>query len=234
MKYQGSKAKIRQDILMYILMDRQPGQWFVEPFVGGANITSLVVGNRLASDNNEFLISLFKALQQGWEPPNYVSKKDYTDAKEQLDGFEPLILEEKALIGFIGFGCSFASKWFGGYARGEGRNYADECRRSLLEQKKSLEGVVFKYCDYRDLEIPANSIIYCDPPYEATTAYHDEFSHARFWAWAEKMSYSHKVFVLEYKAPETWKCIWAGVVSSSLDKDTGSKNAIEKLFIRNL
>ncbi len=34
----GSKARIAKHILPIILKDRKDGQWYVEPFVGGANL----------------------------------------------------------------------------------------------------------------------------------------------------------------------------------------------------
>ena len=50
MRYTGNKSRIAKHILPIILNDRKPNQWFVEPFVGGANITDKVEGFRLASD----------------------------------------------------------------------------------------------------------------------------------------------------------------------------------------
>jgi DNA adenine methylase len=41
----------------------------------------------------------------------------------------------------------------------------------------------------------------------------------------------HIVFVSEYNAPKDFKCVWEKEMVSSLTKDTGSKKAIEKLFI---
>ena len=42
--------------------------------------------------------------------------------------------EDHVLTGFVGFGCSFGGKWFGGYARNAGgTNYAAQSKRSLLK-----------------------------------------------------------------------------------------------------
>ena len=68
MRYTGNKSRIAKYILPIILKDRKPNQWFVEPFVGGANITDKVDGLRLASDYNKHLIEFYKALQyRDWE-----------------------------------------------------------------------------------------------------------------------------------------------------------------------
>ena len=38
MNYMGSKTKVAKKLLPTILANRTPGQWYVEPFVGGANM----------------------------------------------------------------------------------------------------------------------------------------------------------------------------------------------------
>lgn len=51
MRYLGSKARIAKEILPIILADRKEGQYFVEPFCGGCNVTASVPGNRIANDS---------------------------------------------------------------------------------------------------------------------------------------------------------------------------------------
>ena len=53
---------------------------------------------------------MWKALQQGWEPPDLVTFEDYEYVRAHQD-------ENPALTAFVGFGCTFGAKWFGGYAR---------------------------------------------------------------------------------------------------------------------
>ena len=100
---------------------------------------------------------------------------------------------------------------------------------------KNLRDVVFQYSDYKNLTIPKNSVIYCDPPYEGTTKYKDDFNHTEFWEWCRtKTKQGHKVFVSEYKAPEDFKCVWEKETKSSLSangKSGGNKLSTEKLFL---
>ena len=63
MKYMGSKNRIAKHILPIILKDRKENQYYVEPFVGGANIIDKVGGNRIGADINPYLIEFFKGLQ---------------------------------------------------------------------------------------------------------------------------------------------------------------------------
>ena len=229
MKYMGSKARIAKYILPIILKDRKPNQCYVEPFVGGANIIDKVDGLRIASDSNEYNICLFKAIQNGFIPPDFVSEKDYKEAQKNR--------QLTPLVSFIGYGCSYSGKWFGGYARGNDskgnpRNYCLESKKNILKQSKQLQNILFFSCSYEELEIPDDSIIYCDPPYKNTTKYKDGFNHKDFWEWCRVMSKKgHKVFISEYNGPDDFECIWEMQVNSSLTKDTGSKKATEKLFI---
>ena len=69
MKYMGSKARHAKELLPIILAGRTEGQWYVEPFVGGANMIDKVDGNRIGADINEYLIEFLSALQKGCVPP---------------------------------------------------------------------------------------------------------------------------------------------------------------------
>lgn len=183
--------------------------------------------NRYGNDINSDLIALFKGIQDGsYVPPNEVSEQEYREAKS--------VNTSPAHRAFVGIGCSYSGKWFGGYARGADkngnpRNYCLESKKNLLAQ--DIGGVVFTSGDYRDMVIPPHSIIYCDPPYAGTTKYKDRFDHSAFWEWcSRKESEGHMVFVSEYSAPNGWKCIWEKRVNNSLTKETGSKQGIERLF----
>ena len=240
----GSKAKYAKQLLVAIgencnLPDYE--NW-VEPFVGGANMIAEVANMvRLGNDINPYLIRMFKAIQNGWEPSDHYSEEAYLVARGNAKlTFNPS-LNEAAEIGFIGIGCSYSGKWFGGYARGNAnngrpRNYAKESKNNLLRQKPFIQDVVFSEGHYENMCIPKSpSIIYCDPPYACTTKYDFEkrFESGKFWNWCYEMSQKgHKVFVSEYQAPKDWRCIWEKVVNSSLEQDTGNKKATERLFTR--
>ena len=45
------------------------------------------------------------------------------------------------------------------------RNYCLEAQNNVNKQSKNIQGVEFTHSNYQNLEIPKNSIIYCDPPY---------------------------------------------------------------------
>ena len=80
----GSKARHAKEILPIILADREEGQWYVEPFVGGANVIDKVDGNRLGSDINPYVISIYNSLNNGWEPPKEISEDTYKQIKKNV------------------------------------------------------------------------------------------------------------------------------------------------------
>ena len=238
MKYMGSKARHAKELLPIILANRKEGQWYVEPFVGGANMIDKVGGNRIGADINEYLIEMWKAVSSGWMPPELVTEEKYQKVRDNKDN-------DKPLTSYVGFAMSFGGKWFGGYRRDiagtkddpelKAFNESEQSRKSyesLLKQQKKLLGVDFRHRSYQDLDVPANSIIYCDPPYKDTTNYKDSFDHEAFYEWCrQKHKEGHQVFVSEYNMPDDFICVWSKEVNNSLTKDTGSKKGIEKLFV---
>lgn len=230
----GSKNRHAKHLLPIILKDRKPGQCYVEPFVGGANMIDKVDGWRIGADSHEYLIAMWKAVSDGWLPIGVITEDDYADVKNNID-------TDKALSGFIGFSMSFGGKWWGGYRRdvagtkGCVENMKLQSRRSISNMQKqavNLLGVDFICSGYEDLEVPDNSIIYCDPPYANTTKYKDSFDHDKFWRWCrDKVKEGHQVFISEYDAPDDFACVWEKEVNSSLTKNTGAKKGVEKLFV---
>ena len=165
----GSKARIAKHILPIILQNRTPDQWYVEPFVGGANMIDKVDGNRLGADFNQYLISFLKALQQGWEAPVGINKEMYDSINKNKDSYPD------ELVGCIGFCFTYSAKWFGGFIGNtkdivcKGRDRIGESYRAIEKARNQVAGIDLQSTSYFDLDIPAGSIIYCDPPYENTT-----------------------------------------------------------------
>lgn len=119
----------------------------------------------------------------------------------------------------------------GGYAfNKKGDNYAERGSRCLVKQAKNLDGIVFKSGSYLELEIPENSLIYCDPPYANTCRYKDNFNHDIFWDWCRAQTKSgHTVFISEYYAPNDFVCVKEIQHKTILDKNSQYPR-IEKLF----
>ena len=232
MHYLGGKTRIAKEILPLILSDRKEGQYFVEPFCGGCNVTAKVSGNRIANDSNEYLIAMFEGLVSGEKYPEQISRELYNDVKSCFrSGSDKYDL---GFMGWVGFMASYRGKFFGGYSgttlsKGKPCDYVAQSIRSIMRQIPKLQGVEFRSGDYRNLQIPEESIIYCDPPYMNTKCYIKGLSHEEFWQWCRERVYDgHKVYVSEYQAPEDFVEIWEKEIRNKIGND---KKATEKLFI---
>jgi DNA adenine methylase len=211
MKYLGSKAKIAKELVPIILRDRG-SRWVVEPFCGGCNMTKYWGFNAIAGDANHYLIEMWKAVQDGWLPPEELSFSDWTHIRANKGCYDD------ALVAFAGFCCSFGSDWFTSYARGR-CNYALDGHRALLSKRKFIQEVIFLHMSFEAVPTPPGSIIYCDPPYAGFKGYDGvgDFDRECFWQWCRtKKAEGHTVFVSEYKAPEDFKCVWVGEEKKSL------------------
>ncbi len=231
MKYMGSKARFAKHILPIILKDRQPGQSYIEPFAGGMNMIDKVDGIRIANDQHEELMAMWQALiYENWDPPKSVSEDEYKAIKYNQNDYP------KHLVAYVGFN-SFGGKWFAGYRRDKQgkRDYWAEHYRNITKQVPNLEGVILSCKSYTELEIPENSIVYCDPPYASTTKYRDSFDHDKFWEWCRQQSKAgHQLFVSEYNAPEDFKCIWEKPAKTSFSwhaDNLPAKKSVERLFV---
>jgi DNA adenine methylase len=222
----GSKNKISKYIIPFLIENKKSNQLYIEPFVGGCNMIDKITGKRIGNDFHHPLIEMWKALQNGWIPPEFISKEEYYYIKENQESLDP------ALVGFAGFLCSFGGKWWGGYAfNKKNDNYAARGRRVLLKQIKLLKDVEFMNYNYINLPIENNSIIYCDPPYKGTTKYSNNFNHEEFWEWCRNISKkNNKIYISEYNAPKDFILLKEIKHKTILDKNSNYIR-VEKLFL---
>ena len=65
--------------------------------------------------------------------------------------------EDMGLAGFVGFGCSYGGKWWGGLAREHrGDDFCKTPKASLMRDFEGVKTATFLCGDYRDVEIPQN------------------------------------------------------------------------------
>lgn len=221
MQYFGGKTKVSNQIVEYLESVRNEKQVYIEPFIGGGIICSKMSGERKAYDFNEYLIEMYKAVQSGYELPNNISEEEYKYIRENKD-------KDKALTGFVGFGCSFAGKWFGGYARNkQNHNYCLASKNSLLRKMATMHDVEFGWRDYKTLDLH-DCLIYCDPPYANTTKYTGtpDFDTGEFWNVMREWSKDNDVYISEYEAPDDFISVL------NIDTKTNIRNKEDKVCIR--
>lgn len=200
-------------------------------FCGSCVIESLInADTKILNDKHEYLIAMYKALQNGYELPESLTKEEYDNIKANKD-------KDKALTGFVGFGCSFGGKWFAGYAKNNDKsNYCLQAKKHTMKLWNGIKDAEFVCKDYRDVEIPKNAIVYCDPPYMNTTQYSNSknFDYNEFWEYMRQLSKDHIVFISEENAPEDFEYIWQKEICRTLDSNKKNQpKRVEKLFIYN-
>lgn len=229
MKYLGGKSRISKKIHNVILENCRNinAKTFVSLFCGAGSIEVLMAPHFdkiICNDAHKYLIALWQALQDGWIPPENLSKEEYLYIKNHKE-------ENPALTAFAGFGCSYGGMFFSTYARDSvGTNYAACAKKGLLRDIEALKDATFICADYRDVKIPKESIVYADPPYRGTRGYTTgNFDSDEFWKYMRQISKDHLVFISEQSAPDDFECIWEIEVKRILNKNKG-KAMKEKLF----
>jgi len=224
MCYMGGKNRIRKQISVFLESVRKPEQTYFEPFVGGAWVLQEMSGKRIASDGNNALITMYKALQSGWIPPDEITL-------EQYNYYKKIKNEQDPMTAFVGFGCSHSGKWFNGFAHSNTRNYCYNAKNSLLKQLEYIKDVEFIYGDFKDHE-PRDCLIYCDPPYKDTTSYgyFKSFNYELYYETIKLWSYNNTVIVSEYNMPEDFEC----VLEINTKTDMRTKNLVEQSRVEKL
>ena len=229
MLYMGGKGRIGKHIAKTILDYTDRRDHYYEICLGGGSSFAHLAQHFEhvhAGDVHEDLMLMWQAAAKGWIPPSSVSEEEYRNIRHT---------EPSALRGFIGFGCSFGGKWWGGFARSKQNGndyYAKHASKSVIEigalmHSRSAELRIASFLDWAP---ESNAVVYADPPYRSTTAYKNKFDSDCFWLtmteWATR---GVRVFVSEYAAPSNWKSIWSKDQRRKVSGGTGSMTT-EHLF----
>lgn len=232
MVYVGSKNRIFNNFKHLIEEHIDENTIYIEPFVGGCNSMDKITATnkKIGCDNNEYLIAMWKALQDGWEPPTEISEEEYKEIKNNKNSFPD------ALVGYTGFVYGYCGKWFDTYCGNyKKRNYPKEKRNNILKQLKLVLNVNFINISYEKIKYQdiKKAVFYCDPPYKGLNHYKDEFDHDKFWSWVKEVSKMHKIFVSEYEAPLNFTSIWQQELKlyMGVSKENKRRPKSEKLFI---
>ena len=104
-------------------------------------------------------------------------------------------------------------------------------RLQSLESLERLQSLTASYVDYREVEIPPGTVIYCDPPYIGTDEYKTgDFDHGAFYDWC--CSQSELVLVSEYQMPEDrFEPVLSLEKTSLLSQKGAGKKVTESLYV---
>ena len=232
MRYLGGKTRNSKAITRILNQYRKPNQLYIEPFCGGLSVAERMSGPMLLNDYHQGLITLYKAIQNDTfeYPTRNLTVKDYKWYKENGSIKDPMYTA-------IGFGLSYAGKWWGGYdSYYDNRGKEGETTRSLVNSLKKtfsqihIKEATFDNKSYDELTLN-NCLVYCDPPYANTTKYSgiDQFDHNKFWNTMRKWSENNTVIISEFNAPNDFKEIWSAPYKVQMCKN--QQQVVERLFI---
>lgn len=230
MRYLGGKSRIAKEIAAFISSEAKISNGtFVSLFCGSCAVETKVTGyeKMVCNDAHPYLVAMLRDVKRGRSFPDSITEKEYKTIKASPD-------KDPGLTGFVGFGCSYAGKWFGGYARNKGGcNYAAQTKRALTRDSARIARFDFWCGAYRSVRVGAGSAVYADPPYNGTTGYSTgAFDSKAFWDYARKLSAEGaSVFISEESGPEWATVIW----ERPLRRQSNNANrrtfmATEKLF----
>ena len=115
-------------------------------------------------------------------------------------------------------------------------NIRNHCRLNRIAadfSEEQRQRLTIGSVDFSEVEIPSDSVIYCDPPYRGTEGYRKAkgFNHDRFYDWALRQTVP--VFISEYAMPEDFVEVAAWRKVCSMSQYT-HKETTEKLFVPRL
>lgn len=208
MTYLGSKAKYAKYIVPIIqqYIDDNKITTFVDCCVGGANIIDKIrCKNKIGIDNNKYLISLYKKIQnENFNFPDKITREDWDDCKSGN--------KEDWFIGLVSIFASYNTRGFsGGFIHGDiGEKQYRGRINTFKKQIPLLKDIIFINDSYEKLLDYEGTVIYCDPPYYGTKKYDTSknFNHEHFWNFIRQIGQKNKVFISELQAPEDFICIW--------------------------
>lgn len=218
--YQGGKSKIGKDLYNVISeVEKLCGVHnltYFEPFCGMLGVMRHFAENDTrkieACDLNKNLLDMWVSIQDGWEPPDKVSKKLYDHLKNSKSSPERT---------FTGYACSFGAQFYTGFA-----DTYDKKKRSTSASRgsKGIEKIRPFIADIKFLSArpydafnPKDKLIYCDPPYANTdvrTEFFSNFNSKNFWNTMRKWSKYNIVLISEQSAPSDFVVLWEKKVSN--------------------
>lgn len=237
--YQGGKKPPGERIAYLIESITQelgfPTDHYWEPFVGACGVIKHISGfnYRWGSDAHRELISLWKTLQEGWRPDAEPDPLEYVRMANDPTYGEP------HMRAYTAHALSFKAAYF---QKGRPSNL-DGGRRAFnnLRNEHSIamiQDVHFGVKDYREVSpeicFGRRTVIYCDPPYDNTSApgcgY--PFDNQEFWIWAETQSLNgHLVFIQELERNVRDRQNWQVVVSYTRSGTGNDKNSYQETIV---
>lgn len=250
MPYQGSKNGVAEKIVATL----PPAENFVDLFFGGGAVTHAAM---LSGKFQNFIANDLRKTPQAWNRlvGGIGDEYDRFVSREEFLASDDIALKMMWSFGSScrTYACAGIKETIFRLVMGSTVEERYTACRRLLKELQGREGDLYRdlhpvqpayslrwlrslkgnrtvtpsNLDYREVPIPENSVVYCDPPYEGTGNYGNEFDHAAFWEWARTREFP--VFVSERTSPEDFVAVLEYTKQSKFNKDSGKRK--EGLFI---
>ena len=98
-----------------------------------------------------------------------------------------------------------------------------------LERLQRLAGLKVETINksYESVEIPTNSVVYCDIPYKGTNKYRIDFNYDKFYDWCRNSDQT--IYISEYQMPSDFEVVAQWNKTCALSQTNHTKT-VEKLF----
>lgn len=251
MRYMGGKKRIAMKFIAPLIIDvakRGELPRIEDRFCGAMSVSHALwrLGRppALAIDAFLPLVSMLRAVRDGWDPPPRPTREEHAAMGDlwrrkhpshgdlaQRDPTDPM-------VAFLGFFCSFGGNFFHGWASEDLRCKAEwaiypsaTSAKDLVEMRPMLREVPIECGDCFARMPRSPSLLYFDPPYRGTEDFPHlpHFDSDAFFAIAGEESDRHAILVSEFEAPRGWRCI-----AENCDKKRGLMAAgkVERVFAR--
>ncbi len=230
MAYLGGKATGSNHIIKILNNKVFDGMSYIEPFCGYCHILRRIKNKSsyTISDSNDLLIILLKHIQESSKEHPSISEEEYKKLRAHPES-DPL------RAAYAAFTYSYNGKFFAGYVGSKERDYPSERKRyyDRLHDNEVFQEATIRQGSYTiyNGQNTDGALIYCDPPYEATEAYRNEFDSEEFWNWVRKMSKKNIVFVSEYKAPPDFICIGQQSKRQTVAAKAKTRRRLESVYV---
>ena len=233
-QYLGGKARLAKKIAAVVDAQRAPGEAAWDLCCGSGRVVAALSdrGPRYGVDVVPSLVRLLCEVRDGtFVPPAEVTREQYAELRTRALT-DPTC--DDPVLAFVGFGGSFAGKWFAGYANdNHGRDYIGQAGHGCSKLAAGLADAEFICAPWQSIVDRISGTVYIDPPYAGTTGYKAAPPHdpVAFWRDADALverDAVRTVFVSEYQAPAHWYEVarWEG--QKAINRGT----RVEKLVTR--
>lgn len=237
MNYVGSKQKLKKHLVPIIqkAIDDTGASVYIEPFGGGGNvIDDIHCDTRMYYDDNPYLVALWEHfLETTGDVPDVISREEYQKVKANMGSYPDWY------VGLVGFLASYKSGFFNGYAGSwtskdgkKTRIWFSENKANMMRQLPKMRDVRFECADFRKIDIPDGSVVYCDPPYKGTKTYKGtcEFPYDEYYDWCRDVGKRATLLMSEIWMPDDFEVVWEKDIALTMDHNQRGRKRQERLY----